>query len=240
MMVKPGAGFFLADLSSNLLVVFLILFALVTLAVTHAPADKVDVATLSRIKLGSGKDFVDALYAYDSASETNQMVVELSSLTLRSSNSGWQGRAEITGDQTSLCSQLATFAKQNQALTIFVMSEHSLVELLKRRCFADRIPLVLFVPRALKDADQDWSPATLSLMNSRLGPDTFRLHLLKLLEGAPAGRLAAASRLTFVETMRVNVMAILRWGDFILSLLSVIVVLVYIGRKAPHGSVGEY
>ncbi len=228
---NSGSGFFLADLSSNLLVVFLILFALVSILANRSPAVKVDLADLSRIRLDTGRDFVDTLYAYDAGHAGEHVFIEMAGPEIRASLSDWSGRFAVTGDHATQCARLGTLAGQGKSVTIFVMAEQTLVAMTKGNCLSGHVPEVLFVPRALQGHERDWSAEARSLLGSHLGPEAFRLRLLKLLEGGQGGHESDASQGSITGAVVSWLRAVFRWGDFILSLLAVIVVVKYAGGR---------
>ena len=202
---KAGPGFFLADLSSNILVVFLILFTLVSLVASHAPLASVDIKELSSIKLDSGKEFVDTLYAYETGHSAQRLFIEISGVEIRSSPSDWSARRALTGDKEAICSALSELS-----------------------------------PRALKGADRDWSPQVRQLMASQLGPETFQLHLLQLLEGGSSKGGDETLQDTILASFKSTLKSVLRWGDFIASLFSAIVMFVVSARRMSRPSAGEF
>ena len=237
---KAGPGFFLADLSSNILVVFLILFTLVSLVASHAPLASVDIKELSSIKLDSGKEFVDTLYAYETGHSAQRLFIEISGVEIRSSPSDWSARRALTGDEEAICSALSELSKQGNPITVFVLAELPFIHILKSNCFDRHIPELLFVPRALKGSDRDWSPQVRQLMASQLGPETFQLHLLQLLEGGSSKGGDETLQDTILASFKSTLKSVLRWGDFIASLFSAIVVLVVSARRMSRPSAGEF
>ena len=222
---KAGLGFFLADLTSNLLVVFLILFALITIAARDAGSKTAELSSLPKITITTGKDFVDTLLRYDQSQSTSTLYIEIAAQQIRASQGDWRGRSVLAADQTVLCTQLEAMAKMSQSIAIFVLAEQSLARVLKSECVARQIPRIYFVPAALRSKDGDWSEPVIKLLGSGASPDRFRARLLRILEGGQNVSDGEGLPQTHFAKMSATLAVLFRWADFILSGLAVILIL---------------